>query len=233
MLLAFFFVFYVGNSGWDDFDLIDYPGFTILVLAATYCLAVAFFNRTTTTITDTTFAVRHGPIPCPLPPDHVRDIADVRLITYDIWRTIHVSGGTLYYARAFFRDGRRADFFTVGSDEELADALVKQLREWVRDKQAARTRSYTPDAPELSDAEMSRADRWQRLKVALAVLGALAGLAATVALSEYAAAHSYHPARQAARRERQYEAFSKQLHSPENYAVWLSPLTGKPATDDP
>jgi hypothetical protein len=219
MVLAMISVMYVGIAGWDNFNLIDYPGFTILSSAVTYCLAVWFLNRRTTTIGDTTFATRHGPVPCPLPASQVCNIADVRRIKYDTYHAIQIKGNTLYFVRAIFRDGRRADLFTVFNDEPLASRLVEQLRRWVAEKQAARKSIIAPDAlPELSERALVVADRRQRLNVAVSVFAAILGLAGAVALAEYAASW-YRPARQATRHAKEYEVLSGQLHSPDNYAA--------------
>jgi hypothetical protein len=219
MVLAFISMAYVGIAGWDNFNLIDYPGFTILSLSATYCLAVWFFNRRTITVGDKTFAVRLGPVPFPLPAGHARDIADVRRIGYNVYHAVQIKGNTLYFVRAVFRDGTRADLFTVFNDEAVAARLAGQLRQWVAEKQAARPKIIVPDAlPDLSERELVAADRKQRFKVAISVLAAIIGLAGVVALAEFAAS-LYRPARQAARDAKEYGAFSEQLRSSENYTV--------------
>ncbi len=58
ILEAAFFVNYAGAVGWNNFNLVRYPTFTIVSLFISYFVTMSILNKTKTVITDTTFSVR-------------------------------------------------------------------------------------------------------------------------------------------------------------------------------
>jgi len=223
---------YVGIVGWDDFNLIDYPAFLIVSFFLSYLVALAVFNKTTTTITDTTFSVTRGPIPCLWPGNHHRSVQDVQLISYARQRSIVVNGNMLYYFFVTFKDGKQASLFTIINDEKFAMELATRVRDWIAAGQTEKAVMRSG----ITRSGTFPPDRAQRLKVVACALAVLVALAGMIVTTEFLAS-KYRPTHQAKRREQQFGMLQKGLRSPANYAVAIPERwhtfahPGKPSVD--
>ncbi len=216
MLEASLCINYTGAVGWDNFNLIDYPTFVIVSLFLSYFVAIGVFNKTTTTITATTFSVRRGPVRCPWPGNHTRDINDVRQVYYARQKSVIVNGNILYYVFVALKDGRQTNLFTIINNDGLAIGLATQVQEWINEKQGRRSTAH--GKPGVIESRWFPPDRTQRLKITASILVTLLALGAMIAAAEFFAAQ-YRPVRRARRNAQHYETLSNQLRSPENYAV--------------
>jgi len=193
ILEAAFFVNYAGAVGWNNFNLVRYPTFTIVSLFISYFVAMSILNKTTTVITDTTFSVRRGPVPCPWPGNHTREIDDVERITYACHNSVIVNGNCIYYVYVIFQDGRQAGLFnivTIGNDKSLAVRLATQVQGWIDEKRRAKLgfRFSSNEQPQILESGWFPPDRVQRLKIMCSIVAVLLALAALVAAAEYLAA---------------------------------------------
>ena len=188
-------------------SLINFPGFAVAALAVIYFAAIVFLNRTTTTITDTTFTVRRGPVPCPWPGNHIRPVRDVCEVTYACVKYHGRFRCTVY---ATFRDGRQAALFSVADRADWSAAMAAQVRDWVEEG-----RPEAPAHPDRAEASVNPwlapdsyssilnpaldfpvrvsasswfpPDRAQRLKIMASVAATLAGVIALIVLAQYLA----------------------------------------------
>ena len=193
ILEATFFVNYAGAVGWHNFNLLHYPSFTIVSLFIGYFVAMGVLNKTTTVITDTTFSVRRGPVPCPWPGNHTREIDDVERITYACHNSVIVNGNCIYYVYVIFGDGRQAGLFnivTIGSDKSLAVRLATQIQGWIDEKRRAKLgfRFSSNEQPSILESAWFPPDRSQRLKIMASIVAVVLALAALMAAAEYLAA---------------------------------------------
>jgi hypothetical protein len=187
-------VIYIGAVGLHRFSLQYYPAFTIITLFMAYCVALSVCNKTTTTITGTTFSRWRGPVPCPWPGNNFRALADVQQIAYACQRTVIVDGNILYYVYAIFTDGKQASLFTIGNDESLVLELAAQVQGWISDRQRSdKARFSDSDRPKIFKSDWCPPNRSQRLKIMAAILTMLCGLATLIATAECIAA-KYRPA---------------------------------------
>jgi hypothetical protein len=179
---------FIGAEGRQNFSVMHHPGLLILSLCVTYWAMIPIFNRTTTMVTDRVFSVRRGPIPCPWPGNHARDIRDVQQICYARQRTIIVDGNVLYYIYAKFTDGRQSSLFTICNDECLALGLANQVAGWIRTRRqdGQRTLSQSNALP-VVETNWFPPDRIQRLKICFCVLIVLLAAIASVWVTEYLA----------------------------------------------
>ena len=221
---------------WVDFSLIDYPTFLIASLFLGYGAALALFNRTTTRITDTTFSVRRGPLPCFWPGDYEGPIEDIHQVRYschdggfrggDRYCYVYVVAGDgtrldLSAGRMDYPDsgGRQFNLFTVGGDD-LASELGTRVLGWIDEEQRKQVgpRNSAGERLRLVERSWAPPDRARRLKLMLCFVAFLGGAAVLMAGAEHLAA-SYRPARRARRHREIYRQFLERLRSPENYAV--------------
>ncbi len=213
------FVNYVGVIGWDDFNLIDYPAFSIVSLFLCYLVAIAVFNRTTTTVTDTTFSVIRGPIPCLWPGNHQRSVQDAQRVSYARQPGIVVSGNLLCYVFIVFKDGKQASLFKIINDEEFAMELATRVQDWISERQRGKSVPLPAGGHSgIRESATFPPDRAQRLRIVACILAVLVALAGMIGSAEYLAA-KYRPVRQAKRHQQQFATLLVALRSPENYAV--------------
>ena len=179
---------FIGAEGRRNFSVMHHPGLLILSLFFIYWAAILIFNRTTTMVTDRVFSVRRGPIPCPWPGNHVRNVQDVQQICYARQRTIIVDGNVLYYIYAMFADGRQSSLFTICDDESLALGLANQVAGWIRTRRQDDQRTLAQsNAPPVVETNWFPPDRIQRLKICFCVLLVLMAAIASVWVTEYLA----------------------------------------------
>lgn len=172
------------------FNPLDHVAITIAALSVGYFVAIITFNKTTTVITDTTFSVRRGPVPCPWPGDHVRAVEDVREISYVPYYTVNPYGFVTYTVFATFKDGKAAKLFFLlfkrGEVESPAVELANQVQAWVDEKkQGRRGASSVPHYPRALATAESPISRAQRRKVVASLLATLVVLAALATTAEY------------------------------------------------
>jgi hypothetical protein len=199
VFLVVAFITYVSHSSGanvpspvGNFNILDYIAITIGAVSVSYFVAILSFNKTTTVITDTTFSVRRGPIPCPWPGNHLRAIDEVREISYVPRDTVNPYGFVTYTVFAAFKDGEAARLFFLlferGGNQSPAVELADQVQAWVDEKMQARGgASSGPRSQKAIKITTTPISRAQRRKLVASVLTTLIMLASLMATAEYLA----------------------------------------------